>query len=217
MSTWEEGEMISPRSNRFVSAKVSSPSQGGRRELIGSSVALDNNSLDAARREGISRQELIQQRLKEAEGTQEIMLDGLDVKSLPSGVCDFAHNLTKLYLHNNQIVVLPPEIGRLVNLTALSVENNKLASLPREIGQLVALERLHLHGNFIVSLPSEIGELEKLQRLFLSDNCITSLPPEIGSLINLQWLSLDHNKLTSLPMEIGCLTKLGWFSLESNE
>lgn len=200
--------------NKFVSAKISPSSPTGRKTIIGRSASqLDD---DVQRKpEHITRTGLIQERIEQSETSKEIILDGLQIKSLPQGI--FNASLIKLYLHDNELVVLPSEIELLKNLKDLSLENNKLSSLPKEIGKLESLERLHCHGNLIVSLPSEIGQLEKLTRLFLSDNKIASLPPEIGSLNNLQWLSLDNNQLTSLPSEFGCLTKLGWCSLESNK
>ena len=195
--------------SQFVSGRVS-PRSPGRKTIIGRQSETNN-------RQGgnITRQGLIQERIDEAKETEEIILDGLQMKSLSGEI--FRKSLVKLYLHDNELVVLPSEIGLLENLKDFSVENNRLSSLPKEIGKLASLERFHCHGNQIVSLPCEIGQLDNLTRLFLSDNKITSLPPEIGSLANLQWLSLDNNQLTSLPSAFGCLTKLGWCSLESNK
>lgn len=39
-------------------------------------------------------------------------------------------NLEKLYLDNNRLSVLPPELGRLKSLKILAVDYNMLASVP---------------------------------------------------------------------------------------
>jgi len=113
-------------------------------------------------------------------------------------------NLERLYLEDNQLTTLPPELFQ-------------LTTLPPEIGQLTNLQRLDLEDNQLTSLPPEIGQLTRLQTLWLDKNQLTSLPAEIGQLTNLAWLGLDGNKLTSLPAEIGQLTTLRHLYLERNQ
>jgi len=52
-------------------------------------------------------------------------------------------NLTKLYLNSNQLTILPPEIGALINLTELYIHNNfnqtDLDSLINEDNKIVML------------------------------------------------------------------------------
>eukprot|EP00741_Cyanophora_paradoxa_P002333 tig00000600_g2263.t1 len=60
-------------------------------------------------------------------------------------------NLEKLYMMNNQLTALPPEIGCLVDLRALRVSGNQLAALPPEIGCLPALKELYVHKNPVVA------------------------------------------------------------------
>ncbi|MBK8965343.1 MAG: leucine-rich repeat domain-containing protein [Lewinellaceae bacterium] len=47
-----------------------------------------------------------------------------------------------LDLRNNQLTILPAEIGQLSNLTHLELGNNQLTILPAEIGQLSNLTHL---------------------------------------------------------------------------
>jgi len=47
--------------------------------------------------------------------------------------------LTGLYLNDNQLTRLPPDISMLVNLVYLDLSGNKLRSLPAELGELVYL------------------------------------------------------------------------------
>lgn len=49
------------------------------------------------------------------------------------------HHLTALYMKNNCLQRLPPDICQLVNLRTLDISNNKLRSLPAEIGDLIHL------------------------------------------------------------------------------
>jgi len=115
---------------------------------------------------------------------------------------------TELYLNDNEIKTLPPEIGLLTNLQRLYLHNNKIVKLPPEIGSLSNLRELSLYNNQIKSLPPEIASLINLQRLYLDNNQIITLPPEIGSLINLQRLYLHNNQIVTLPPEIGLLSNL---------
>jgi Leucine-rich repeat (LRR) protein len=61
-----------------------------------------------------------------------------------------------LYLINNDLRELPPEIGQLSNLRSLSLEDNGLRELPLEIGQLTRLQIIDVSGNPLVSPPPEI-------------------------------------------------------------
>ncbi len=125
-------------------------------------------------------------------------------------------DLKLLFLFNNKLTSIPPEIGQLKNLKWLGLGVNKLTSIPPEIGQLKNLQKLYLQGNKLTSIPPEIGQLKNLTWLSIADNKLTSIPPEIGQLKNLQELDLNFNKLTSIPHEIGQLKKLRSLSLMSN-
>ncbi|ELA40738.1 uncharacterized protein VICG_02226, partial [Vittaforma corneae ATCC 50505] len=64
-------------------------------------------------------------------------------------------NLQKLFLNNNELETLPPEIGELENLRELYLDSNKLETLPDTIRKLSgSLWLLDLRGNNI----SEEGE-----------------------------------------------------------
>lgn len=78
--------------------------------------------------------------------------------------------LTGLYLNDNQLTRLPPDISMLVNLQYLDLSGNKLRSLPAELGELVYLRELHLGYNMLRSLPHELGRLFQLQVLGLAGN-----------------------------------------------
>jgi len=123
---------------------------------------------------------------------------------------------TKLYLYNDQIAILPSEIGNLSQLRELYLNNNQIKTLPPEIGKLSNLRELWLYNNQIKSIPSEIGNLNQLQKLWLHNNQIKILPPEISKLSNLKYLYLHNNKITSLPPEISKLSNLLKLYLNKN-
>ncbi|UPY78696.1 leucine-rich repeat domain-containing protein [Leptospira weilii] len=77
-------------------------------------------------------------------------------------------NVSVLNLENNELRILPKEIGQLRNLEVLYLENNELTTLPQEIGQLVNLEVLYLHNNQLRTLPKEIRQLQNLRTLYLT-------------------------------------------------
>jgi internalin A len=88
-------------------------------------------------------------------------------------------NLTKLYLHGNQITTLPQELGQLTNLTELDLHENQITTLPQELGQLTNLTELDLYENQITTLPQELGQLTNLTTLFLHGNPQLGIPNEI--------------------------------------
>lgn len=48
-------------------------------------------------------------------------------------------NLTSLYLNDNCLLRIPPDIGLLTSLRTLDISSNKLRSLPAELGELIQL------------------------------------------------------------------------------
>lgn len=64
--------------------------------------------------------------------------------------------IKKSLLHNNQLAVLPNDIGNLSQLQMLDLSSNYLMSLPESIQQLQALQTLNLRFNQFTSIPPEI-------------------------------------------------------------
>ena len=101
-----------------------------------------------------------------------------NTRNLSPTLWTFNH-LTALYLRDNGISRIPPEISRLRNLIKLDLSKNKIRSLPAEIGDMIELTELNLSHNLLRILPNEIGRLFKLKSLGLQGN---PLLPEIMNL-----------------------------------
>ena len=56
-------------------------------------------------------------------------------------------NLRQLSLRSNQIIDLPPAVGKMKRLEVLDLGNNDLLDLPDEISKLQNLRKLGLDGN----------------------------------------------------------------------
>ena len=77
---------------------------------------------------------------------------------------DELSNLKGLWLDNNNLTSLPPELGQLSNLKGLWLNNNKLTSVPPELGQLSNLERLDLDKNNIFVNKKHVQLIEMLKK-----------------------------------------------------
>ncbi|KAJ6217122.1 hypothetical protein RDWZM_008279 [Blomia tropicalis] len=94
------------------------------------------------------------------------------VRNLSPQLWAFTH-LTALYLNENCLTRVPPDICRLTSLQHLDLSSNKLRSLPSEIGDLIMLRELLLNHNILRCLPYELGKLFQIQNLGLKGNPLT--------------------------------------------
>ncbi|XP_055352080.1 CCR4-NOT transcription complex subunit 6-like-B [Paramacrobiotus metropolitanus] len=91
------------------------------------------------------------------------------VRNMSANLCAMSH-LGALYMANNQISRIPPNIVNLKNLTILDLSGNRLRIIPPELGLLMQLRHLYLQQNFLRTLPFELGRLYKLSTLALDGN-----------------------------------------------
>jgi Leucine-rich repeat (LRR) protein len=118
-------------------------------------------------------------------------------------------NLVGLYLNRNSITsISSPTLSSLIRLERLSLSENQITILPTQIGLLTSLQHFDLSKNQITILPTQIGLLTSLQHLDLSKNQITILPTQIGLLTSLQALYLSNNKLSFIPSDLVSEQKL---------
>uniref|UniRef100_A0A5F5PJ26 Leucine rich repeat containing 28 n=1 Tax=Equus caballus TaxID=9796 RepID=A0A5F5PJ26_HORSE len=78
--------------------------------------------------------------------------------TLPENLAQKLPNLVELYLHSNNIVVVPEAIGSLVKLQCLDLSDNALEIVCPEIGRLRALRHLRLANNQLQFLPPGVME-----------------------------------------------------------
>ncbi|KAL6334063.1 hypothetical protein AAG906_001822 [Vitis piasezkii] len=134
-------------------------------------------------------------------------------------------NLTKLYLHNNQLMgTLPNWLGELKNLS-FNLLNGSLPEIIKGLetcsskSPLPNLTKLSLYNNQLMGkLPNWLGELKNLKALDLSNNKFEGpIPASLGTLQHLEFLSLLENELNgSLPDSIGQLSQLQHLIVYSN-
>ncbi|KAM4602552.1 leucine-rich repeat-containing protein 28 isoform 1-T1 [Polymixia lowei] len=136
--------------------------------------------------------------------------------TLPDNLAQKLPNLTELYLHSNNIVIIPEAIGNLARLQSLDLSDNALQIICPEIGRLRSLRHLRLTNNQLKFLPPEIGDLKDLETLDLSMNRLSALPERLHQCLSLQYLTADHNQLRQLPRQLCQLHSLKQLSLAAN-
>ncbi|KAI6075042.1 hypothetical protein LUU34_00464400 [Aix galericulata] len=122
----------------------------------------------------------------------------------------------KLNLSRNQLVAIPPSLGKLDRLVVLNLGGNCLKCLPKEIGLLRNLKVLFVNMNCLTEVPAELSLCRKLEVLSLSHNCISQLPSSFTDLTNLKKLNLSNNRFVQIPLCIFALRSLDFLHLGSN-
>lgn len=100
----------------------------------------------------------------------EIDMGGSNLRCISLQLFDYYPFLTKLYLNNNRLQSIPPEIGQLRNLMHLDLSLNQISVLPPEMGMLVNLKVLLLVDNKVEVIPYELGNLFALDMLAVDGN-----------------------------------------------
>ncbi|XP_076791765.1 leucine-rich repeat-containing protein 28 isoform X2 [Arvicanthis niloticus] len=136
--------------------------------------------------------------------------------TLPENLAQKLPNLVELYLHSNNIVVVPEAIGSLVKLQCLDLSDNALEIVCPEIGRLRALRHLRLANNQLQFLPPEVGDLKELQTLDISTNRLLALPERLHLCLSLQYLTVDRNRLWCVPRHLCQLPSLNELSMAGN-
>ena len=109
---------------------------------------------------------------------------------------------------NQQLTVLPENIGGLTSLVSLYLEWNHITIFPESFSNLTNLSNLSISNNLLISLPENFGNLANLMFLDLGYNQINSIPASIGYLQNIMYLWLFNNQLIELPESICNLTDI---------
>ncbi|XP_023583642.1 leucine-rich repeat-containing protein 28 isoform X1 [Trichechus manatus latirostris] len=161
--------------------------------------------------------------------------------TLPENLAQKLPNLVELYLHSNNIVVVPEAIGSLVKLQCLDLSDNALEIVCPEIGRLRALRHLRLANNQLQFLPP-VFNLSLHFELFLflpnvllrspdgtvvkhsaANRKLSSLNPpaappkkEVGDLKELQTLDISTNRLLTLPERLHLCLSLQYLTVDRN-
>mmetsp|Transcript_32551 Transcript_32551/g.51820 ORF Transcript_32551/g.51820 Transcript_32551/m.51820 type:complete len:242 (-) Transcript_32551:813-1538(-) len=129
---------------------------------------------------------------------------------------DTGKGLRELWLSNQQLPILPGQIGTLLNLRTLGLANNRIRELPDELFNLKRLERLILTNNNVECLPDRFRELKSMKELFLDKNNLTEFPAVICDLKRLVRISLSGNQLKSVAPGLSKLKMLSVLNLDDN-
>lgn len=153
--------------------------------------------------------------LKEMPHDCTLDLSSRHLHRFPLRVCAFT-DLVKLYLSNNHLNSLPPELNNLEKLQILALDFNCFVELPLVVCSLRQLNNLYLGNNQLYKLPKELAQLSGLKTLWLDNNCFTKFPSVVCKLSDLRTLHLDYNRLHSLSGELARLKELRCIWLSGN-
>lgn len=145
--------------------------------------------------------------LKEMPLDRTLDLSSRQLRRLPIRASAFSE-LVKLYLSDNHLTNLPPELRNLQKLQLLALDFNCFEELPLVVCNLMQLNILYLGNNRLYALPKQIRQLTELKTLWLETNCFTKFPQVVCDLPNIKTLHLGYNQLRSLPAELGRLEEL---------
>eukprot|EP00644_Phytophthora_capsici_P014175 jgi/Phyca11/98760/e_gw1.3.118.1 len=142
----------------------------------------------------------------------------LSFSSLPPALdrwdgVDYLHSLV---LSGNELLELPPSIGKLKRLKRLEAENNKLLALPDVLQGLTALETLKLGMNGLVALPPSFSKLQNLTEADFKLNRLEQLPEALGDLQQLRVLDVSSNALKTLPKSFLALKRIVTLRISGN-
>lgn len=134
-------------------------------------------------------------------------LSSMQIRRFPLRVCAFTE-LVKLYLSDNSLANLPPELELLQNLQILALDFNNFKILPPVVCSLKQLSILYLGNNRLKDLPQELSFLQNLHTLWIEANYFTFLPVVICELPLLKTLHAGYNPIRNIPTELKNLREL---------
>ncbi|KAM9313217.1 leucine-rich repeat-containing protein 10 [Gastrophryne carolinensis] len=134
-------------------------------------------------------------------------LSSMQLRRFPLKVCAFTE-LVKLYLSDNNLNNLPPELELLQNLQILALDFNNFRTLPLVVCGLKQLCILYLGNNRLKDLPQELCLLKNLHTLWIESNYLTYLPAIICELPLLKTLHVGCNPIRNIPQELKNLREL---------
>ena len=148
----------------------------------------------------------------------DLFLNDNNIRTIPPTFFSNMHNLEKLYLSGNELLLLNPILPDLKNMQLLILNSNKLVKLSNGVlNKLILLEIIHLASNKLNRLNANVFRgLINLETLYLQNNELTNLDSDIfKDTLNLTFIDLSVNFLQNIP-NIRNLTYLNFFRLINN-
>ncbi|KAJ1674703.1 Glucose-repressible alcohol dehydrogenase transcriptional effector [Spiromyces aspiralis] len=171
-----------PQATRNKSNSISAGGNGGHASM----AMVGSRSGTPVSRNGASRDHSLSTLAEDANGAE-----GLQMRTW-----------TELDMGGMGLRALSPELFRYSFLTRLYINNNKLKVLPHNIHFLQNLVELDASANLLTQIPPELGLCCRLRELLLFDNRIDHVPYELGTLYMLETLGLEGNPVEKGVMDI---------------
>lgn len=146
---------------------------------------------------------------------ESLELQNNNITVVPANLGGFT-NLKKLTLNYNKISSIDPSFAQLKNLEQLGLYQNNLSSIPDVLYRLPSLKEIDLYYNQIERLEAKASNWKNLEVLYLSNNNLFSLPDNLGSLTALRELYLHNNRLSNLPESLENLDRLTVLRVNDN-
>jgi len=136
-------------------------------------------------------------------GTQETIVLGNPLSTLPPGLFDNMDSLQLVDVSQNRLTSLPPKLFNSISkLRALELQDNLLEEIAPEVfANLPRLQNLTLAHNLLHTLsPRSFQDLPALTDLDLSNNLLGSgALPSLQGLAELRYLNISGNRFLHLP------------------
>ena len=114
-------------------------------------------------------------------------------------------------IHEVPAAALPSQLRWLV------LTNNDISVLPPELGRCHQLQKLMLAGNRLTSLPATLAACQSLELVRLSANGLTSLPTWLLTLPRLSWLAFAGNPCAQPARALEPVKLIPWATLRMGE
>jgi Leucine-rich repeat (LRR) protein len=146
-----------------------------------------------------------------------LLTPGYHLDYIPDLMLEAATSVTALSLDENNITLLPEEIGNFTLLTELfSVCDNALTAIPPCVGNMTKLTCLRLSGNSLLDLPNELSSMVLLRTLLVDHNSLSEMNRCFSTMTCLQVLSFVDNKIREVHPEFGLISSITSLRMHEN-